>query len=134
MNMIRNFVLSLSAVLLLTTGCNAQSTNKGFENRTSDQVVDIEKEPNVVLIDVRTPGEVKSGYLVGTDLFFDIGSSDFRQKVLDLDRKKTYVLICASGARSSSAAQFMLDNGFEKVINMTGGMRTVRNNNHIVRP
>lgn len=126
---------SLFTIVLLafTVSCNAQSANSGYEDKNVEEVISMSNQSNVVMIDVRTPGEVANGYLKGTDHFFDISSSDFSKNIDQLDRDKTYVLICASGARSQRAARYMLEQGFSSVVNMSGGMRMVRNSDYISR-
>ncbi|MCH8547059.1 MAG: rhodanese-like domain-containing protein [Cryomorphaceae bacterium] len=129
---IKNSVLSISFVFLATS-CNAQSTKSGYEDKKVEDVIEMSEQRNVVMIDVRTPGEVANGYLKGTDHFFDISSPNFSKNIDQLDRNKTYVLICASGARSQKAARYMLEQGFGNVVNMSGGMRMVRNADYISR-
>ena len=48
---------------------------------------------------------------------------------MNLDRYKTYYLICRSGRRSGIATSFMRDNGFKEVYNIKGGMVEWQNSN-----
>ncbi len=80
------------------------------------------QEDNVVLIDVRTPGEVTSGYIPEANLFIDINGADFNKKIAELDTTKTYVVYCRSGARSGKASSYMVTNGFTDVYNLEGGI------------
>lgn len=132
--MLRSAFFSIISVFALSVGCNAQDARVGFENMPVDKVIELDKQSEVVIIDVRSPGEVSRGYLVGTDHFFDISNGSFQANILALDKEKTYIMVCQSGARSSRAANFMIQNGFKNVINMTGGMGSVRNANYVVRP
>ncbi|HMP99785.1 MAG TPA: rhodanese-like domain-containing protein [Cyclobacteriaceae bacterium] len=75
---------------------------------------------NAVLLDVRTPGEFQSGHIKGAKNI-DFYSSDFRDKVNQLDKDKEYFLYCRSGARSASACNMMAKAGF-KVYNLDGGI------------
>lgn len=79
------------------------------------------KAKNVVILDVRTPGEFKSGYIPGA-INIDIYAADFQTQVQKLDKSKTYLVYCRSGARSSNAGNFMVTNGFKEVYNLQGGM------------
>ncbi|MFT5724117.1 MAG: rhodanese-related sulfurtransferase [Bacteroidia bacterium] len=79
-------------------------------------------EPNVVLVDVRTPVEVAQGYIQGATVFIDFYSDGFQDEVKKLDTTKTYVMYCRSGGRSGKAAQFMVDNGYTVVYNLAGGI------------
>ncbi|MCC5915931.1 MAG: rhodanese-like domain-containing protein [Cryomorphaceae bacterium] len=131
MMIIRKLVFAMT-ISFMAVSCTGQSS-QSMENKNVDEVVELEKEKDVLLIDVRTPGEVASGYLKGTDYFFDISNRDFEKNIEGLDKNKTYVVICHSGARSSKAANYMLKNGFTRVINMSGGMRVVKNNAYITK-
>ena len=77
-----------------------------------------EREPGVVL-DVRTPGEYNTGHLQGADNYDFLGG-EFSRRMGDLDKSRTYYLYCASGNRSGTAAQMMLNAGFERVYNVGG--------------
>ncbi len=73
-----------------------------------------------VLLDVRTPMEVRSGALPGA-IAIDIMSSSFASKIAALDRSKTYFVYCRSGNRSAQACQIMHRQGFD-VRNLMGGI------------
>lgn len=79
-------------------------------------------EENVVVIDVRTPGEVSEGYITGANLFIDFYGENFQSEILKLDKSKTYVMYCRSGGRSGQASLFMVNNGFNNVYNLAGGI------------
>lgn len=73
-----------------------------------------------VLIDVREPHE-HSAFNVGGEL---IPLKTLPQRLGDLDDKKEaeVVVYCRSGARSGMAKQFLQEQGFKNVRNLTGGM------------
>lgn len=79
------------------------------------------KAKNVVILDVRTASEYKGGYIPGA-VNIDIYGADFQSQVLKLDKSKTYLVYCRSGARSTNASNFMISNGFKEVYNLKGGM------------
>lgn len=72
------------------------------------------------VVDVRTPNEVASGYIPGA-IFIDYFSDDFEQKLNRLDKSKPTYLYCASGNRSSKAANKLIALGFQDVYNLKGG-------------
>ena len=43
-------------------------------------------------------------------------------KLADYVREHTYVIVCRSGNRSAQACMFMQQQGFDKVLNLRGGM------------
>lgn len=71
------------------------------------------------LIDVRTPGEYGGGHLRGAKNYDFLGG-EFTRVMNGLDRNRTYYLYCASGNRSGTAAQMMLNAGFTRVYNIGG--------------
>ena len=81
----------------------------------------LENEPEAVVIDVRTLGEIQAGVVPGA-IHIDLFGPGFLESVKSLDRNKTYYIICRSGNRSDSAAGAMAHMGFTKVYNVLGGM------------
>lgn len=77
--------------------------------------------PDIVILDVRTEGEVQSGMIEGAENI-NIMSPEFANRIKALDKDKTYVVVCRSGNRSASACGFMDQIGFQKVYNLSGGM------------
>ena len=78
------------------------------------------------LLDVRTPGEYKKGFIEGARLL-DIFSDEFEVELNKLDRNATYYVYCASGGRSAECAEKMQGMGFKKVYDLDGGMGAWRN-------
>jgi len=76
-------------------------------------------DPEQVWIDVRRPDEWAEGTIPGVQR---IVLDDLPDYLDDLDKSKTYVLVCRSGGRSGRACQLMADEGFAKLINFDGGM------------
>ncbi|MCB9231161.1 MAG: rhodanese-like domain-containing protein [Bacteroidia bacterium] len=74
-----------------------------------------------VLLDVRTPEEWAGGVAEGAQKI-NYQSSDFKEKIAQLDKSKEYVVVCAVGGRSGKACNIMSEMGFEKVNNVQGGM------------
>ena len=102
-------------LLMQVIGCNAQKSSP-VEFKSS-----FEKEKNAILIDVRTPDEFKSGS-IEKSINIDYNDPKFEEKIVHLDKKLPYYVYCLSGGRSSSAAEFMRKNGFEKVVDLKGGI------------
>lgn len=81
-----------------------------------------EEPAGAILIDVRTPEEVKAEHIKGARNI-DVDSRDFKKQVKALDKSGTYYLYCGSGVRSARAARIMLDLGFDSVYSVEGGMK-----------
>jgi rhodanese-related sulfurtransferase len=73
------------------------------------------------IIDVRTPAEYAAGHLPGA-INRDLSSPTFKDDIDKLEKNKTYLVYCASGARSTAAAQIMQGLGFPQIYNMDGGI------------
>ncbi len=78
----------------------------------------LENGEQLNIIDVREVDEVKEGKIPEA-IHIPLGLVEF--KMNELDKKKQYVMVCRSGARSSRAATYLEGQGFD-VINMDGGM------------
>ncbi len=76
---------------------------------------------DVVLIDVRTPEEIRAFAIDGYKEM-NIMDPTFTMKVDDLDREKSYFLYCRSGNRSGQACRYMLSQGFKKLYHLKGGI------------
>ncbi len=72
------------------------------------------------LIDVRQPGEYEAGHLPGAQL---MPLADLGERSGALDPTKPTLVYCAIGGRSRVASQMLAGKGFEKVINMAGGIK-----------
>ena len=77
-------------------------------------------QPDLVVLDVRTAREFAGGHLEGA-LNIDYFSGDFAQSVQALDRSATYLVHCATGARSRRAALILEKEGFRNLIHLDGG-------------
>jgi len=77
------------------------------------------KTPNVFYLDVRTPAEFKSTSIKG---FKNIAVDQVPSRLNEIPKDKEVVVICQSGARSSSAVRFLSQNGYENILNVSGGM------------
>ncbi|WP_302373471.1 rhodanese-like domain-containing protein [Enterococcus asini] len=71
---------------------------------------------NLILLDVRTPGEYRGGHIASAKNVPLNKIADYRQK----EAQPVYV-ICQSGMRSKQAARILKQKGYQ-VINVTGGM------------
>lgn len=78
-----------------------------------------QKNPDDILLDVRTPEEFAAGNIPGSTNF-DISGLDLFDKIERLDPTKTYILYCRSGSRSQMAAMIMSQKGLN-VINCEFG-------------
>lgn len=81
----------------------------------------LEENPDAVVLDVRTPGEVSQGKIPGATTI-NIMDRQFTEKIKALDKDKTYLVYCRSGNRSGQACGYMADQGFANLYNLSGGI------------
>lgn len=79
----------------------------------------LNKGEDIQLIDVRTIDEYDSGHLDQASL---IPVDELRDRLHELDSKKETVVYCRVGLRSYLAARILLQNNFNKVLYLTGGV------------
>ncbi len=79
------------------------------------------KKDSVHIVDVRRPDEYTGelGHIAGSKL---IVLDTIPEHVNELPKDESIVFVCRSGMRSAQATAFALENGFEHVYNMKGGM------------
>lgn len=101
-----------------------------------DVAPEVVEDENLQILDVRTPKEFLEGHLkkaVWVPIKNDEGTSlnyAFVSQVLEssIDPKKPVGVICKAGARSGVAAKMLEGRGFDKIINLEGGMDALKNN------
>ena len=76
-------------------------------------------EKNVVIIDVRTPGEYAMGHAQNS-VNLDFYAPTFSEEFQKLDKSKKYELYCRTGNRSGQAEAMMKQAGFVDVKNVGG--------------
>jgi rhodanese-related sulfurtransferase len=74
----------------------------------------------VVILDVRTPGEFAEGAIPDA-ILIDINGSSFVADTAKLDPSKKYLVYCRSGMRSMKACSYLASKGFEDLSNLMGG-------------
>jgi adenylyltransferase/sulfurtransferase len=79
----------------------------------------IDRGDDLVLLDVREPHETQICDLDGSTL---IPLGDVPRRFSELDRGRDLVVYCRSGVRSARAVQFLARQGFDRAVNLTGGI------------
>jgi adenylyltransferase/sulfurtransferase len=78
----------------------------------------IDAGEDVQLIDVREPYEYQIAQIGGKL----IPQNDVPQRLAEIDRNREVVVHCRSGARSQRIAEFLVQSGYPKVVNLAGGI------------
>ena len=91
---------------------------KKYNSITSEQVQGLMKDANYIIIDVREAFEFEKGHIPGAKL---LPLGQIPKRINEIDKEKSIIVVCASGGRSSNAANYLSQQGFD-VSNMMGGM------------
>ncbi len=89
-----------------------------FKNVSAADVYNMMNDADVQIIDVRESYEWAMGHIPVATL---VSLQTIPANLDQLDKSKKTVVVCASGGRSVSASNFLVQQGFE-VYNMVGGM------------
>ena len=99
------------------------STNAGSERievSPTDLKAEIDRNGDVLLVDVREPYEVKFASF-GVP-FVHIPLADLPARLKELPRERDIVVACRSGSRSAHAARYLRDLGYPRARNLAGGI------------
>lgn len=113
-------ILSVLVVLMSFTSCIKKQVE-------GVQVVDIAayeqqlKQPEIQLIDVRTPEEFSEGHIENAKNI-NIMGDDFDAQVAALDKTKPVMVYCKSGGRSAKASARLKELGFTTITDLEGGI------------
>ncbi len=85
----------------------------------------IKERKDLLLVDVRSPGELSEGKIDGSYLlpFWDIAKGKF-----DIPKDRPILLICAVGGRSFAVGKFLSSIGYPEVYNLEGGIDNWKKN------
>jgi rhodanese-related sulfurtransferase len=92
--------------------------------RATPTAVDVQdasrrQSAGAMLIDVREPAEWAQGHAPDAML---ISHGSLSKRLADIPGDRDVLLICRSGNRSGSAQRHLMELGYERVFNVTGGM------------
>jgi rhodanese-related sulfurtransferase len=92
------------------------------KNVNPDEFEKLSKKPETVILDVRSPQEYAKGHIKNSVLI-NFNDKNFDEKIKQLDKGKTYLVHCAVGGRSAKACDKLDSYGFQKVVNLEGGIK-----------
>ncbi|MDM5328243.1 rhodanese-like domain-containing protein [Neobacillus sp. CF12] len=85
----------------------------------SEEAKQLIDNKEVVVLDVRTPEEYQEEHIPNAIL---LPLQELENKLNDLDKEETYIVVCRSGNRSTQASEILINNKFTNINNLTGGM------------
>lgn len=111
----QKFLLVL--LMLVTMVTQVWGAEKNITARDAKALLDTNK--NIYLLDVRTLQEYSQGKLAGSVL---IPLGEFERRMREVPKNKTIVVYCAVGSRSKPVANFLAQQGYKDVYNMSDGI------------
>jgi rhodanese-related sulfurtransferase len=78
-----------------------------------------ERGERPLIVDVREPWEVAAASLPGA---VNIPMGEIPSRLTELDPDRETIVLCHHGIRSAQVAMYLARNGFERVINLSGGI------------
>lgn len=112
-----NRILFVVVALLLTA---VPVFSAGYKNISSPEAKRmIEQNKNVILLDVRTPGEYRQARMKGSIL---IPINEIERRLQEVPKGRPVIVLCAVGSRSNLVAGFLSGKGFSEVYNMQDGI------------
>ncbi len=126
----RRYTSNIILLIIIVLGCSRNQSlikplEKVIKTITVEEAWSIIKNysgnPDFIILDMRTEAEFRSGYVDGA-LNMDYFDGTFEDNLNSLDKKKTYLIYCANGNRSSMALEIMGELGFVSVYNADGDM------------
>ena len=103
--------------LLLTAGA-ALATVVPLSAKDARALVD--STPNIYILDVRTPDEYRQARMKNSVLIPDY---DLGKRMNEIPKNRPVLVICAVGARSKTASEFLSSKGFKEVYHLNDGLR-----------
>ena len=85
------------------------------------------KNDAIRVIDIRQPAELQRGIIPGAE---PLPMHTIPLRMDELSRDEKLVMVCHSGARSAQACMFLMQQGYENVFNLRGGMVAWHSNGH----
>jgi rhodanese-related sulfurtransferase len=111
-------------LVFISTFSFSQEVIKNVDVATFKKMID---EKKYILIDLRTADEIKSKGKIKGATELDFLDKNAEANIEKLDKKKSYLIYCAGGGRSSDCAELMKKQGFKQVVNLEKGFGDWKN-------
>ena len=130
----RIIILLLTPLFFLTSCMRSEPTTTLDEdgshprwNLTNIGAEQVQKiitaNPNIGIIDVRTPAEFAEGHIKGA-INVDFNSPDFAEQISKVDNDQPYILYCRSGNRSGKTLPVLKNSAFGSVYHLEKGFNS----------
>ena len=91
----------------------------------------IQREDDILILDVRTPAEYSRGHIEGS-VNIPVDKIPNQAPKTIRDKKRTIYTYCLSGSRSALASAELLQMGYKNVKNMTSGLLAWRSEGYLL--
>jgi rhodanese-related sulfurtransferase len=102
-------------ILMLLAGATTIQAQPNAILSVTDFEKEVTSKTEKIILDVRTPGEYKSGHLAEAKLM-NVNDENFKQQISVLQKDKPVYVYCAAGVRSNKAAKILKQEGFTQRI------------------
>lgn len=113
-------ILTIAIFGLCSSCSNQENGDQIAKDISSEDMVKIITKNDLIILDVRTPGETAEGKIPNA-IEIDFNGGDFEKKIEKLDKDKPVYIYCAAGGRSKKAQSIMQEKGFKETYNLLGG-------------
>lgn len=94
----------------------------GVRTQPASQAASLLDDPDVIVLDIRTPEEVAEARLPADVVNLDFYEDDFAEQLAALDPDASYLMYCRSGNRSGTTRALLSELGFRDVVDIEGGI------------
>ena len=110
-----------------------EEANKQIKRLSFDKSMELIKDHNTLIIDVREESEVHSSGVIKNAIHIPRGLIEFKiSNISKITKEDTIILVyCAGGYRSALAAKTLKDFGFKNVFNIGGYEEWIQNGGEI---
>lgn len=119
-------IILFALLTSLLLSCTAQQREAELDPDSFEKAI---TNKDIQLLDVRTLGEYKSGYIPKSMQADWYDNKQFADRVQYLDKNKPVYVYCLSGVRGAYAAEWLRKQGYNEVYNLKGGMISWKANN-----
>jgi rhodanese-related sulfurtransferase len=118
-------IIMMISLLLVSCNSNEQSLEESGSGGEVSMISpeeakeNLDENPEIVLLDVRTPSEFESEHIEGAVLLPLDQIANKAEEVIP-NQEKIYYVYCRSGNRSATAAQLLVDMGYENIYDLGG--------------
>lgn len=116
-------LLSISNSYAEDKKTDATPLKEGYhEIKSKEASALIKAHKEMVILDIRTMKEYTTGHIKKAK-HIDFFENNFKTNLEKLDRKKSYLVHCASGGRSGRSMQLFKELGFKSIYHMNDGWK-----------